>query len=204
MPEAPFIQQHATPKISLSVKILINKIWKSLQTFWASHYRPNCSLTRSRPWFTIQRSPKTESPKSLHFWGSPFWDPFCPDPHAICLKTWYTVQNPLLGPCHTISSVRFTIWRGSHFNLFLFGVTFWTPSDGKTYRGDRAHMSKKWSQSKSQASDAGTDMRNFGSVGAACSWIKGASGTINCCCFIAKNFWVAKWSGQNTQKVSSY
>ena len=39
---------------------------------------------------------KNALPKSLHFWGSPFLDPFCPDPRAICLKTWSPVQNPLL------------------------------------------------------------------------------------------------------------
>ena len=180
MPEAPFIQQHATPKISLSVKILINKIWKSLQTFWTSHYPPNYSpfehcYTRSRLRFTIQRCPERRSFRS----STPKW--------------------PVLEPCYARSRLRFTIQRFQNtslqsvafwgsirfaqilvqfaskhgprskirfldpvtrfpdynlqyslalFNIFLFRVTFWTPSDGKTYWGNRVTWSKKWSQSK--------------------------------------------------------
>ena len=41
--------------------------------------------------------------------------------------------------------------------------------DGKTPPGSGVTWSKKWSQSKSHATGAGTDMRNFGSVGPACS-----------------------------------
>ena len=70
--------------------------------------------------------------KSLHFWGSPFLDPFCPDPRAICLKTWSPVQNPLFGPMSPRMQVTIYHIRWSFFNLFLFWVIFWIPSDGKS------------------------------------------------------------------------
>ena len=169
MPEAPFIQQHATPTISLSVKILINKNWKSLQTFWASHYPPNCSLfepcytrsrlrftiqrcperrsfrsstpkwpvlepcyARSRLRFVIQRCPKTRSSKTYAFGGPRFGTRFAQILTQFTSKHGPRSKIHFLDPCHTISRLRFTIWRGSHFNLFLFGVIFWTPSDGKS------------------------------------------------------------------------
>ena len=74
---------------------------------------------RSRWRFTIQRGPKNALPKSLHFWGSPFLDPFCPDPRAICLKTWSPVQNPLFGPMSHQIQVVFYHLKGVPFQPFF-------------------------------------------------------------------------------------
>ena len=87
-------------------------------------------------------------PKSVTLFGVPVFGPVLP--RSSCNLP----QNMVPGPKSTfwtmLHDFQVTIYhiRWSFFNLFLFGVTFWTPSDGKTYRGDRAHMSKKWSQSK--------------------------------------------------------
>ena len=57
--------------------------------------------------------------KSLRFWGSPFLDPFCPDPRAICLKTWSPVQNPLFGPMSHDFQVTIYHLKGVPFQPFF-------------------------------------------------------------------------------------
>ncbi len=102
----------------VSRKSLLSILDSQMTPFWG-HVTPD-------PYHELPSRgvPKRGPQISSRFWGSPFWDPFCPDPLAICLKTWSPVQNPLFGPCHLITSVCFTIWRGSHFNLFYLGSLF--------------------------------------------------------------------------------
>ena len=74
---------------------------------------------RSRWRFTIQRGSQKRLLKSVRFWGSPFLDPFCPDPRAICLKTWSPVQNPLFGPMSHHIQVVFYHLKGVPFQPFF-------------------------------------------------------------------------------------
>ena len=101
--------------------------------------------TISRWWFTIQRGPKTGSSKVFAFGGPRFWTRFAQILVQFASKHGPRSKIHFLDPCYTRSRWCFTIWRGSHFNLFLFGVTFWTPSDGKTPPGSGVTWSKKWS-----------------------------------------------------------
>ena len=57
--------------------------------------------------------------KCVAFLGSPFLDPFCPDPRAICLKTWSPVQNPLFGPMSHQIQVVFYHLKGVPFQPFF-------------------------------------------------------------------------------------
>ena len=62
---------------------------------------------------------KNALPQNVRFWGSPFLDPFCPDPHAICLKTWSPVQNPLFGPMSHDFLSTFYHLKGVPFQPFF-------------------------------------------------------------------------------------
>ena len=112
---------------------------------------------------------KNALPKSLHFWGSPFLDPFCPDPRAICLKTWSPVQNPLFGPCYTISRLRFTIFAGPFSTFFYLGSLFGHLRMVKHTEEIVWHGPKSGPIQNVTLRTDGTDMRKFGSVGPACS-----------------------------------
>ena len=85
MPPAPFIQQHATPKISLSVKILINKFEKVCKLFeqatnilQIAHFLnpltpdPGCDLP--------SRGVQKGAPFGPRLQNDPFWSHVTPDP----------------------------------------------------------------------------------------------------------------------------
>ena len=102
MPEAPVIQQHADPtepKMSLSVKIL-----KKIANFGSKILQTAHFLNH------VTSYPGCDLPSRGVQKGTPFGP---------------RLQNePILGPCHTRSRVRFTIQRGPKTgfpNIFAFG-----------------------------------------------------------------------------------
>ena len=125
----------------VSRKALLSVLDSKMTPFWG-HVTPDpgCDLpSRGVPKETSQKRPLL---------GVPVLGPVLPR------SSRNLPQNMVPGPKSTFGAmsprIQVAIYhiRWSHFNLFLFGVTFWTPSDGKTYRGDRVTWSKKWSQSK--------------------------------------------------------
>ena len=126
----------------VSKKTLLSVLDSKMTPFW-SHVTPDPGGD-----LPSRGVPKRGPQKYYAFGGPRFWTHFAQILVQFASKHGPRSKIHFLDPCHTISRLRFTIWRGSHFNLFLFGVTFWTPSDGKTPPGSGVTWSKKWSQSK--------------------------------------------------------
>ena len=146
----------------VSKKTLLSVLDSKMTPFW-SHVTPDPD--RDLP----SRGVPKRGPQISSLLGVPVLGPVLPR------SSRNLPQNMVPGPKSTFGAmspaVTGTIYHihWSFFNLFLFRVTFWPPLDGKSYSESEVTWSKKWSQSKSQASGGRTDMRKFGSVGAACS-----------------------------------